>query len=302
MEAKENRRLKEIRLSIYLNHIDKTKDKMLYNKLLKVLSCIALSISGESNKKLAELLQLSVCNGFARATHKELYAAIKTFFKIYKAADKLGVSGTSFYRTFGDVMNMNYIDDAYLESLEPLFNDEVSFTMIDVLNKFINDFKIPKILMHISDIELKNRTLELDFMFIYDKLIEIFNNVGYVDKLIFNICNAYNIDYSTIAHLKNNMHMINRSYPRFKNNNRYLMQEIVTLYTYRGYKKGTIGSKILGKGSSYLFAKNTKSIADPIKPEDMIWQYVPTIEWSNLDKSSVLKFIDVFQLFSEYDV
>lgn len=27
MEAKENRRLKEIRLSIYLNHIDKVKDK-----------------------------------------------------------------------------------------------------------------------------------------------------------------------------------------------------------------------------------------------------------------------------------
>ena len=88
MEAKENRRLKEIRLSIYLNHIDKSKDKIMYNKLLKVLSCIALSISGESNGKLAELTQISVCNGFARATHKELYATIATFFKAYKAAEK----------------------------------------------------------------------------------------------------------------------------------------------------------------------------------------------------------------------
>lgn len=301
MEAKENRRLNEIRLSIYINHIDKCRDKIMYNRLLKVISCVALSISGESNKKLAELVQMSVCNGFARATHKELYATIKTFFKVYKAADKLGISGTSFYRTYGDVMNMNYINDDYLENIKPILDDDVSYTTIDVLNKFIESFKLPKILMH-SNIETNERTLELDFMFIYDKLMDIFNNVGYVDKLIFNICNAFGIDYSTIAHLKNNMHMINRSYPRFRGNNRYLTQELVTLYSKRGYKKGTIGSKVLGKGSSYLFALSRKNISEPIKEEDMSWQYVPTIDWSNLDKSSVMRFIDVFQMFSEYDV
>lgn len=301
MEAKDNRRLNEIRLSIYINHIDKVKDKILYNKLLKVLSCVSLSISGESNKRLAELLQISVCDGFARATHKELYATISTFFKVYKGINKLGISGTQYYRTFGDVMNMNYINDEYLESLKPILNDEISFTMIDVLNKFIENFKIPKLLVP-SKLDMKERTLELDFMFVYDKLIDIFNNVGYVDKLIFNICNAFSIDYSTIAHLKNNIHMISRSYPRFKGNNRYLTQEIVTLYMSRGYKKGTIGSQILCKGSNYLFDKNRKTIAEPIKKEDMEWQYVPTIDWSNLDKSSVIKFIEIFHIFSDYDV
>ena len=302
MEAEENRRLKEIKLSIHINHIDKVKDKLLYNRLLKVLSCVSLSISGESNKKLAELMQMSVCNGFARATHKELYATIKTYFKVYEAIDKMGLSGTSFYRQFGDVMNMNYINDEYLESLKPLLDDDTSYTMINVLNKFIDNFKIPKPLAYSAEIEQKERTLELDFMIIYDKLIDIFNNVGYIDKLIFNICNAFGIDYSTIAHLKNNIHMINRSYPRLKYNNRYLLQELVTLYSKRGYKKGSIGSKVLNKESSYLFAKGRQAIAEPIKPEDMSWQYVPTIEWSNLDKSSVLKFIDVFRMFSEYDV
>lgn len=301
MEAKDNRRLNEIRLSIYINHIDKVKDKILYNKLLRVLSCVSLSISGESNKRLAELLQISVCDGFARATHKELYATISTFFKVYKGINKLGISGTQYYRTFGDVMNMNYINDEYLESLKPILNDEISFTMIDVLNKFIENFKIPKLLIP-SVLDMKERTLELDFMFVYDKLIDIFNNVGYVDKLIFNICNAFSIDYSTIAHLKNNIHMISRSYPRFKGNNRYLTQEIVTLYMNRGYKKGTIGSQILCKGSNYLFDKNRKTIAEPIKKEDMEWQYAPTIDWSNLDKSSVMKFIEIFHIFSDYDV
>ena len=301
MEAKENRRLREIRLSIYLNHIDKVKDKLIYNRLLKVLSCVALSISGESNKRLAELLQISVCDGFARATHKELYATIDTFFKRYEAAKKLGSNGTSFYRNFGDVMNMNYINDDYLETLKPILNDEIAFQMIDVLNKFIKGFKLPSILKT-NRLEMKERTLELDFMFIYDKLLEIFNNVGYVDKLIFNICNSFSIDYSTIAHLKSNIHFINRSYPNFRYNGRYLTQELVTLYTERGYKKGTIGSKILGKGSSYLFAKNRQNIAEPIAKDDLSWQYVPTLDWSNLDKTSVVRFIDVFQLFSEYDV
>lgn len=301
MDAKTNKRLNEIKLSVYINHIDKVKDKLMYNRLLKVLSCVALSISGESNKKLAELAQMSVCDGFARATHKELYAALSTFFKKYEAVKKLGSNGTTFYRKFGDVMNMEYVNEEYLENLQPILNDEVSFNMIAVLNKFIEEFKINGSLTN-NELELKERTLELDFLFIYDKLLEIFNNVGYIDKLIFNICNAFNIDYSTIAHIKNHIHLINRSFPNLRYNNRYLMQEIITLYTYRGYKKGTIGSKILGKGSNYLFDKNRKAIAEPIKPEDMSWQYVPTVDWDNLDKESVYRFIDVFQVFSDYDV
>ena len=84
---------------------------------------------------------------------------------------------------------MNYINDDYLDSLEPVFNDDISFTMIDILNKFIKEFKIPSILKH-SSLESKERTLELDFMFIYDKLIDIFNNIGYIDKLIFNTSTA----------------------------------------------------------------------------------------------------------------
>lgn len=301
MEAKENRRLNEIRLSIYINHIDKAKDKIVYNRLLKVISCVALSISGESNKRLAELTQMSVCGGFARATHKELYATLKTFFKAQESIRKLGTNGTTFYRKFGDVMNINYITNDYLESLKPIFDDETSFEMIDIVNKFIKNFKVPSILSH-NNLEMRERTLEIDFMLIYDRLIDIFNNVGYVDKLIFNICNAFHIDYSTIAHLKNHMHLINRSYPNFSYHNRYLVQEIVTLFLKRGYKRGTIGSKILGKGTGYLFGKSRKNIAEPIKEVDLSWQYVPTLDWTNLDKTSVLKFLDVFQMFSEYDV
>ncbi len=301
MDAKGNNRLREIKLSIHINHIDKSKDKLLYKKLLKVLGCVALSISSESSNKLAELVRTSVCDGFARATHKELYAAINTFFGKYEAIGKLCTNGTTFYRKFGDVMNIDYINDDYLENLTPLFNDNVSFEMVNILNKFIDKFKMCRPLLN-NKLEGRERTLELDFMLIYEKLLNIFNNINYVDKLIFNICNNFDIDYSTINHLKSHIHLINRSYPKFRYNNRYLTQEIVTLFTHRGYKKGTIGSKILDKETSYLFAKSRKNISKPIEEDELCWQYVPTIEWTGLSKLAVQRFIDIFQSFSDYNV
>lgn len=301
MEARNNRRLREIKLSIYINHIDKIKSKILYESMIRFLSCIALSISGEANKMLAELVQMSVCGGFARATHKELYATIKTFFKVRKILNEFKTNSTTFYKKFGDVMNMDYINEEYLESLRPVLDNSAAYNMVDVLNDFIENFEIPKSLKH-NKLEYMQRTLELDFLLIYEKLLDIFGNVVYVDKLIFNICNAFNIDYPTIAHLKNHIHIISRRYPNFKGNSRYLTQEFVTLYTYRGYTKGAIGSKILGKNSNYLFEKCRKEIAQPIDDKDLVWQYYNTIDWENLDKDSVTRFISVFRMFSDYDV
>lgn len=301
MKAKDNERLKEIRLSIYINHIDKAKDKIVYSRLLKVLSCVALSISGESNKRLAEIAQMSVCDGFMRASDKELYATLKTFFTPKEITEKLNISSPTYYRRYKDLMNRDYITDEYLESLKPMFTDSISLEMINILNEFISKFEMPSILKS-NELESNNRTLELDFLMIYERLLEIFNNVGYVDKLIFNICNAFKIDYSTIAHLKNNIHIINRSYPNFRYNGRYLMQEYITLYIHRGYKKYSIATKVLNKRGSYLFDKNRKEVSNPIKEEDMSWQYAATIDWSNLNKQSVLSFINVFRFFGDYHV
>lgn len=301
MEAKDNKRLKEIKLSIYINHIDKLTNKITFSKFIKFLNCVALSFNKEVNIQFTEFWQICVCDGFAKATHKELYAAIKTFFKTYKAIDKLGTNGTSFYRKFGDVMNMDYINDEYLESLEPLFDDNTSYLMVTVLNNFIDGFKLPRVHAN-NKLEGNKRTLELDFMLIYDKLMDIFNNAGYIDNLIYNVCDTFDINYPTIAHLKNNIHVISRAYPRFVGNSKYLLQEIVTLYTYRGYKKGTIGSKVLGKNSNYLFTPNMKKASEVMSDDDLVWQYYPTVDWKGLDKSSVIRFIELFRMFSDYDV
>lgn len=302
MKAKLNDRLKEIKLSVAINHIDKAKSLITYRKLLKILSCLALTISIDANNRLSELAQISVCDGLARATDKELYATLSTFFKVTNAAKKLGITNTTFYRRYGDLMERNYITEEYLNSLQPIFNDPESKLMVSIVNRFIDNFKLPKMGNTNNDLEDRERTLELDFMLVYERLVAAFGNIGVVDKFIYNICIAFNIDFATISALKNNMHIINRTYPKFKYNNVYLMQEIFTLYTYRGYKKGSVGTKVLQRANNFMFSKSAKNYSKVIPKEDLDWQYARTVDWDNLDKESVKRFIKLLHDFSDYDV
>lgn len=302
MKARMNSRLKEIKLGVCINHIDKAKDLILYRKLLKILSCIALAISSDANYSLSKLAQMSVCDGLAHATDKELYASLSTFYGVTEASKKLGVSNTTFYRRYGDLMERSYITEEYLNSLEPIFKDDESLLMVNVVNRFIDNFKLPKIGDTNNALEDLERTLELDFMITYERLLSAFGNVGATDKFIYNICIAFNIDFATISALKNNMHIINRTYPKFKYNNVYLMQEIFTLYTYRGYKKGSIGTKVLQRANNFMFSKSAKNYSKVIPKEDLGWQYSRTIDWDNLDKEAVKRFIKLLHDFSDYDV
>lgn len=302
MDTKMNSRLKEIKLGIHINHIDKANDLIIYKNLLKLLSCVAISLSADANKRFSEIAQVSVCDGLVRATDKELCATMKTFFNKAEAIKRLNTTYPTFNKRYGALDDENYITEEYLDSLKPVFNDDVSKAMVTVMNKFIDGMKIPKNYAPNNSLEGKERTLEIDFMLVYEKLMDIFENVAFVDAFLENICNAFNIDYATIFALKSNMHVINRTYPRYRYNNIYLMQEIYTLFTKRGYKKGTIGTQILGKQRGYMFSKSSKNYTKLIKEEDLGWQYRPALDWANLSKSAIYRFLDVLKLFSEYDV
>ena len=297
-----NERLEEIKLSMYLNHIDRTRDTMKYRELLRVISCLAISLGKEENKALAELAQISMCKGLARATDKELVATIKKYFTVNQACKKIGMSPYNFKTKYADLLSRNYETKEYLDSLEPLLKSSKAKQMVRIVNGFIEKFQIPTEIYKATKFENLDRSLEIDFVIIYERLINLFNNYGFVDKFIFNLCHAFNIDYPTIAHLKNNIHIMNRSFPNFKYNHRYFMQEIFTLYNARGYSRGAIGSKVLGKGTKYLHSKCGSTYAKAISDEDLGWQYIPTIDWTNLDRVSVHKFIDVLRDFVRYDV
>ena len=80
------------------------------------------------------------------------------------------------------------------------------------------------------------------------------------------------------------------------------MQEICTLYTSKGLSKGTIGSKVLDKSTNFFYNNTNKEYGKVIQESDMDWQYIPTLDWTNLDKGAVMKFINVFHSFISYEL
>ncbi len=296
----ENRRLKEIKLSLYINYIDRTKNKIEYSNLIKILSALSATLGQQENKEFMKLVQLTIGKCLLRASDKEIVATCKRYFSNNRAAKILGTTHTKYNNKYGDLLNRSFDNEEYLGKLKPMFNSESGVLMVDFLTKFIEDFKYA---IGNDDNEIYDncRTLELEFLLIYNKLVEVLNNIGLCDKFIFNVCNLCEIDYASISQLKNNIHIINRSYPNFRYNNRYLMQEIVTLYTYKGVPKGTIGSRVLGKTSSYLYNGTNKKYG-VISKDDMDWQYTPTLDWSNINKGSIMKFIDIFHTFIKYEL
>lgn len=296
----DNKRLKELKLSLHINHIDKSNDKIKYSTLMKLLTCLVATLGEKEVNSFTTLVRLTIGNSILRASDKEIVATCKRYFKNMEASKKLGISNGTFYNRYGDLLNRNFDNKEYLDSLHPMFNSEHDVIMVNFLNNFIDNFKF-EVGKEDHDLANNERTFEIEFWLIYDKIMNIFRNVALCDKFIFNICNMFDIDYSTISQLKNNIHIINRSYPNFRYNNRYFMQEIVTLYTHKGLSKGSIGSKVLGKASSFLY-NNTNQKYSEIPEEDLDWQYTPTIDWSSMKKGSVLKFIDIFHSFINYDV
>lgn len=298
---KENRRLKELKLSFYINYIDHANDKLIYNKIMKLLSALIGSVGKEEHEIFTELTMKSVGGNLLNATDKEIVATANTFFSNMRASKLLGISNATFYNRYNDLINRDFMTDSFLESLKPLYDNEKAFNVIDLVINFIENFKFD---IGNDDIDIKNnnRTLEIEFWLIYDKIMSILQNNIVCDKFLFNICNLFNIDYNDIAQLKNNIHIITRQYPHFRYNNRYFMQEIVYLYDKKGLSKCQISSKVLGKDNNFLYIGTNKSYTKLIDSDDAEWQYVPTIDWSKIDETSVTKFIDLFHTLIKYDI
>ena len=301
MELKNNERLKELKLALYISHIDKTKNKIEYSNIIKMLDCLAATMGKAEHVMFLQFVQDTVGNNMLGASNKHIVATLKTYFSNTQAAAKMGMATATLNKKYGDLLNRNYINDDFIETLKPKYNKKEHINLVDMLLKFIENFKYE---LGNSEHILKNneRTFEIEFYLIYDKLVNVLGSVGACDKFIFYVCNVFNIDYSAVSQLKNSIHLINRSYPNFRYNNRYFMQELVTLYTYKGLSKGTIGSKVLNKDSSFLYNGTNKKYASIINEEDLSWQYVPTIEWSNLNKNAIIKFIQLFHTFIKYDI
>lgn len=298
MDAKNNERLKEVAFSICLNHIDKAKSAATYRTLLQVLLCVAKTMGGKAPVLLEKMTETSLCNGYMVASDREIVAAVNTFMSKAMAAKRMGISYQAYNYRYKEIKEP--ITKEYLESLEPLYKENEEKLLINVLFTFIKDFKVPLGEFNHA-LRYHKRTLELEFLMIYDALISVFQNEVVVSRFIYYICETFGIDYATINHLKNNIHVINRSFPKSKWNNRHFVQELTTLYTSKGFSKGYIGKNVLNKSSNYLYCERTKHLYKNMEGQDA-WQYTQTLYWNNINDKEVIKFIDLLHEFIKYDV
>lgn len=296
-----NRRLKELKLSFYICKIDSIEDKLAYNRIMRLLSCLAGALGREEHSAFASVTMQSVGGALLGATDKEIVATAKTFFSNRHAAELLGITNTTFYNRYNDLLNRDFITKEYLDNLVPMFSSEKEMVAIDLITSFIENFKF-KLGSNQHPLRDNERTLEIEFWLIYNKLLSIINNSGVCDKFIFTVCNLFDIDYNAINQLKSNVHLINRQYPHFKYNNRYFMQEIVYLYDKKGLSKCQIAQGVLDRASNFLYIGTNKAYNNLIDNSNADWQYTPTLDWSNISKGNVMKFINLFHTFIEYDI
>ena len=301
MDNKSKQRLKELKLAIYINHIDKQRNKAIYLDIMKLFSCVVKAFGEEYEELFIKMWQKSIADNLMGASNKEIIATVKEYFTNAEASSKLGISSAHFYRKYRDLLDRKFMTKEFTDSLTPMFDSYEAYVLVEVLIKFIEDFhwKLGK-----KDHELREhkRTLEIEFYLIYDRLMNIIQNSGICDKIIYNICYTFNIDSATIMNLKNNIHVISRIYPNFRYSHRYFMQELVYLYNKKGLSKYDIATKVLNKSRSFFYNGTNKKYCELLDNEDASWQYATTIEWSNMRVPSVLSFIDVFHSFIRYDV
>lgn len=292
-----NKRLQEIKLAVLINRMDKRLNNADFKKAIDLLSVLAYSFGEEYLQAFEKLVSMSINNNILGVNDEEIIASfVEAGISSTQIAVDMGIN----YQRFVDryhkyTSNPNLLKEV-AEKYPKTILDEKYCVLWNTLYRFITNIKFP-----VGNKEHKlrehNRTLEIEFYMLYSKLVDTLTNEALISRFIFGICNTFNIDYNDINKLRSNLIYINRSLPHFTYNNRYFKQEIVTLYTTKGVKKGTIGSKIFKKGSNYLYQKDTKVFGDVIKEEDMSWQYITTMDWDYINAAEVLKFIDLFHDF-----
>lgn len=293
---KDNQRLKEIKLALYLNHMDYTKDRFEYAKMLKILSCVIKVLGAAGEPILIDIVKRSINGGIMGATNKEIYATLNHYFKSMKSARALHISQATYNKKY--YVYRNSITDEYLESLEPVFKEKNYRIVIDVLISFIDKLFYPPG-DKTDEIENNERTLELDFMLIYNSLSDIFGSNGATQAFVKNLCDAFYINYSSIHYLETNMHYITMSYPYSKYNSVFLTRELFTLFSKRGLKKGNIATKVLGKSGRYAYEKSNLYKVAGLSEREM-YLYSSTISWDPIDKNQLILFFNTIRTFYEY--
>ena len=194
-------------------------------------------------------------------------------------------------------LGFSAINDKFIESLKPILDDRGK-NICMLINNFIENFNYLTGDDYFEHYD-HERTLELEFLIIYNKIVEILQNPNAVEHFLYKICTTLEIDWSTISSLLRNISFISRSNTNQIMGAQQLRQEIFNLFYLKGFNKNEIGSNIFNKNGSIYYTKGYKKTTKDITKDE--WEfnltYTATLEWDHLSKDDVLKFIGLFKGF-----
>ena len=298
MNLKDNNRFIEIRAAYALNRIYNYVNKKNFKEHLILLQCLVESVDDSNKNTFLEIVKSSVGENMLGASKKEIYATMKVYGgKTGDLIKRLGVSRNKFNSVYGDLKNRDFINDKFIESLKPVL-DEKGKNVCLLIDNFIENFNYLT-----GDDYFENydhpRTLELEFMIIYNKIVEILQVPSYVEKFLYKICAAMEIDWSTISSLLRSITFISRSNTDQISGRQQLRLELFNMFYLKGFNKNEIGKVIFSRENGSFYAKSYEKSTKNITNDE--WEfnltYTPTLSWEHLNKDAVLKFISLFKGF-----
>lgn len=298
-ELKDNKRIIEIRAAYALNRIYNYINRKNFKEHMIVLEALVESVDEDNREPFITIVKNSVAENILGASKKEVYATMKVFSndKTTGIADRLGISRSSLYRVYGDLTKRNFITKEFIETLKPSL-DEKGTDICNIINTFIENFNYltgDDYYQHYDHF----RSIELEFLIIYNKIVEILGNPRVVDTFLFKVCSKLDIEWSTISTLVRNINFISREHTNQIMGKQQTRQEIFNLFYLKGFTKGEIGKNIFGKDNKTFYAKGYESTTRDITKNE--WEfsltYTPTLDWVHLDKEATLKFISLFKGF-----
>lgn len=303
MDLKNNERLIEVRTAYALNRIYNYKNRKNFKEHSILLQCLVESIDETNNERFQDLIANSYEEKILGASKKEIYAAFKAFYDSnYAVAKKMGVSSSYLYRNYGDLINRNYINDDFIKSLVPACSDDY-LPMLNFMNSFIDKFHY---LSGDAYYEYYDhpRVLELEFYLIYQKLYEIYNGSTNLEKFLFKLTTALELDWNTIAYLIRNIYIIERLNVDKVIGTKQFKQELFNLGYLKGFAKYKIGNELFGKDGKYYYTKGYEFMTKDITKDSWEFQltFVATLDWQVIKKDDLMKLIEVFRSFANEEL
>ncbi len=298
MDIRSNPRIIELRLAIILNYVGNMKDRIKVNNILSVLKAYVTTVDSEYDTLFKNVLGESINEKLLGANKKELSLTLQLdYSSSTKIAKLLGIGYNKYVDLYPDMKS--YVTKEFIETLDARFAIFSNyFLMCKLAGDFYNNFNIENISTTNKLAELP-RHVELQFIYIYKKLLGYFGSEEITNGFIIELCRSLKINIDIINELIAGRHLI---YDKIENNvttNPRLTKELVQFGYIQDWSKGKISVELLEKDGNYLGSNSLFKVNETSNDYFMYKWYVPRVLKDNKSVYEINKFLKVMGDFSE---